>query len=1538
MFDCNQLYHPFQNDPGTSQRQRVIDQLLSEDIRIDGRTLSDLLQYFYDLSGSIRFYDSSLAVSDWRPFFENSLPFALARISRHDHEGKKGKFDQYKLAFNRKPSSSGLQLLLYFIYYNGFSQIHKWNETLRDQQLEFGTTLRALIRNSLSVELKNFIILVNDCRKLFGIKPPDFSRFLDTAEQDDWQLQIQHLYSQTIISTQPGHCQLLKDYYDKLTLIWKTLTDAISKLSPDAEKDIQNSLLPAAEELKEKHSPHLALVFAFLRLFNQLQNELNRKTKEHLKYFYTEVLQIKSSEAEPDRVNIVFEIQKILKDQYQKHKIDQNTLLNGGRDGKNVDMLFATDEELILNETQIAEVKTLYLNNQEVLTALDKNGKPTTYLEGVYMAPAADKADGVEKDFRETDPQNWYTLGSKYSKYMAPGSHSLQQHPYARLGFLLAAPVLYLKEGKRTITLTIKCRLGNLSVSQSDYPAFHPSIPNPATPNPLHAEVQKFLMENPGNVNSKACSYVLISQVILSEAMKAGMSEASRDAIRDEYLKTGNTPCLNDPLYSEQSLVKSSDWDAFLALPAHATISAEVAVLPEWFTPLYPFRIRLSGEKEWISPSAIESIYISDPDVTGEHFSMVLKVVLNEDKPAVLPYNKDNFGVDLGISMPAIKMELEEMPGFRLPTNNKNPAKCCLRKENDSEFQLVSLYHHFRNVKVLSGTKIDVTVCGLKNFVVQNDESIMNVNDILLPFGPRPKISSNFYLSSPEIFNKNWSQLDVKFNWKDLPPNKDFGKYYHGYEDIVQPITQADLGTDRFVFRKGFLLDGTWYPNPTPNPVPIPLPPNNPFHLLFPLAPDPGNLCNDNPREYLYKFLRADFGLPVYQPKPNINFNLLPFTNDSRNNFLRLTLVNQDFQHSRYAYVLTRQMQALGKFPDVYFGPIYDNVVGNLPYQVKTIPFEELFQAIKDAYAVGKNLSDNDPNSRLNKIFDAIRDAYNNNNPWDVANESAAMKKTAMGNPQPNGGPVSFNPAIGQHPGKFTNTAEFPSAAVDKIMKILYEQILTQANAAVNDIQKIQVVIPNEPYTPQIQNILIDYAASSSLEEITLVHLHPYKDCYEVKDIQLEPTLFPFFIDQGNLHIGLTQFRPGINLTLLFQMAEATADSEKLPEEITWHYLANNQWMPLRKGFEVIEDGSLGLTTTGIVKLSLPENMTDKNTVMPSGLYWIKASIAKNSRVVSETVKVFTQAVSATFQVTNQNDLSRLQTPLEAGTIAKLLVADPLVKAVNQPFNGSGGAIAELDGGYYLRVSEQLRHKGRAIQKWDYERLALQEFPFVFRAKCINHSMHTDASFFRNDLPYAPGFVLLAVIPDLRIMNAGQSPEPKVPLSLLEKMEGYLRRRTSPFVRLKVVNPRYEKVNFCLTVTLKQGMDPSFYTDQLKSDLTELLAPWAVGKYQKLDFGQIIFRSDIIRFLENTSYVDFIQKIRMQHQDDSGIMADIEKVVPSSPRSILIAGNIEVEIKEKECLSWCNNPPDNRKPCRDTDLLENYCPPIIQINKIKGNG
>src|SRR5687767_3389038 len=126
MVDCATLTHPFQNDPGISQRQRIMDDLLAGSAKIDGRTMADLLDYFVQLSRHVNYYDSDLNISDWQPFFQKSVPFSLAAIIKYDRLTVSEKIAVYNKLFDKKPSKSGLQLLIYYLFWQIINRINSW--------------------------------------------------------------------------------------------------------------------------------------------------------------------------------------------------------------------------------------------------------------------------------------------------------------------------------------------------------------------------------------------------------------------------------------------------------------------------------------------------------------------------------------------------------------------------------------------------------------------------------------------------------------------------------------------------------------------------------------------------------------------------------------------------------------------------------------------------------------------------------------------------------------------------------------------------------------------------------------------------------------------------------------------------------------------------------------------------------------------------------------------------------------------------------------------------------------------------------------------------------------------------------------------------------------------------------------------------------------------------------------------------------------------------------------------------------------------
>ncbi len=449
--------------------------------------------------------------------------------------------------------------------------------------------------------------------------------------------------------------------------------------------------------------------------------------------------------------------------------------------------------------------------------------------------------------------------------------------------------------------------------------------------------------------------------------------------------------------------------------------------------------------------------------------------------------------------------------------------------------------------------------------------------------------------------------------------------------------------------------------------------------------------------------------------------------------------------------------------------------------------------------------------------------------------------------------------------------------------------------------------------------------------------------------------------EQGMLFIGLEKAMPLQSLSLLFQFAEGSAeDEDNDPPVIHWSYLTNNEWRPLR-GEDIVSDGTYGFQTTGIVKLNIPADATNNNTIITEGLHWFSVSVSENAHRIPQLINVVTQAAELVFE-DNNNDQKHFDAALPAGSITKLAVKVAQVSKVEQPFASFDGKHKEVSKEFYTRVSERLRHKGRAITSWDYEHLVLDRFPSIYKVKCItatdpnclcrqedtakktrqvfkafhfpanlpkaqtdtllaeiNNALNsnkkllievvfyspveyeiTDAvkEIFRKSfastfpgidfkrftfvvsseiapdtsdavlyLPVeaaccgpqvAPGHVLLVPIANLKNRNSINPLQPKTSRRILLEIEEYLKKLTSPFVKVHAKNPVYEQVIVGFRVQFYTGTDKGFYLKKLNEEIVQYLTPWAFDENADVQFGQKIYASSIINFIEERPYVDFI--------------------------------------------------------------------------------
>lgn len=414
-------------------------------------------------------------------------------------------------------------------------------------------------------------------------------------------------------------------------------------------------------------------------------------------------------------------------------------------------------------------------------------------------------------------------------------------------------------------------------------------------------------------------------------------------------------------------------------------------------------------------------------------------------------------------------------------------------------------------------------------------------------------------------------------------------------------------------------------------------------------------------------------------------------------------------------------------------------------------------------------------------------------------------------------------------------------------------------------------LFPNEPYNPQINGVSIDYKSfatidlqSPSEDQIDqYFHITPFGAAV-CKPSSTAIKFLPEYKDEGELYIGLEQFEPSQSptLSLLFQILEGSEDPSVEKPDVSWSYLRNNQW-ELFEQFDILAEGTNGLLTSGIVNFSVSKSSTKNNTVFTDGLHWIKASVSEGTLAIPEFVNVLSQAVVAEFQ-DNKNDTNYLSAALVKESISKLVISDSAINSISQPFASFGGSVKEQSNLFYRRISERLRHKQRAITIWDYERIALEAFPSIYKAKCLNHTHFLGKIESFNQI--APGHTTVIVVSNVQNKNSVNLIQPKASLNLLTEIQEYLDQYNPPGTELHVQNPLYEQIQVNFKVKFRPDFDLGFYKRKLEDEIKAFLSPWAYDNSPDIVFGGKIHQSMIIDFVDERPYVDYVISFKMYHK------------------------------------------------------------------------
>ncbi len=404
-------------------------------------------------------------------------------------------------------------------------------------------------------------------------------------------------------------------------------------------------------------------------------------------------------------------------------------------------------------------------------------------------------------------------------------------------------------------------------------------------------------------------------------------------------------------------------------------------------------------------------------------------------------------------------------------------------------------------------------------------------------------------------------------------------------------------------------------------------------------------------------------------------------------------------------------------------------------------------------------------------------------------------------------------------------------------------------------------------------------------------------------------------IAHGNLFLGFETITPGQVLSLLIDTAEGSGNPDKIAPKIRWSYLRDNDWVQFPPQF-ILKDETFGMQRTGILRLLLPTDINNGNSWITGkdgrkDLYWLRASatedLANNISVEALPMlrDIFPQAGAALFE-NNGNALQHLEEGIPEKTIANLRFREVKIRSITQPFRSFGGRFSE-DGdrlSYYRRIHERLRHRQRAVNVYDYERLLMEAYPKVAVSKCLPHSAYA-----KLDSVARPGHVQVAVLPYPDKMIGARKFYPSIDAGDLSEMQQYLNRHNSMFVsgqggahfcccesestvgkepcncqhcdnRLQVINARMEPIRLQLCVRFKAGKDIPYYKKQLNEDLKGFLAPWAVRPSELILFGSSVSTTRLLQFVEMLEYVDVVMDLKFKHFYNREQSEDYESETP----------------------------------------------------------
>lgn len=366
--------------------------------------------------------------------------------------------------------------------------------------------------------------------------------------------------------------------------------------------------------------------------------------------------------------------------------------------------------------------------------------------------------------------------------------------------------------------------------------------------------------------------------------------------------------------------------------------------------------------------------------------------------------------------------------------------------------------------------------------------------------------------------------------------------------------------------------------------------------------------------------------------------------------------------------------------------------------------------------------------------------------------------------------------------------------------------------------EKNMRTLPQEPPVPLLADMELSYKAentvpipSPSITPITLpegTEAPPREGLERLLPQSPSPYTLYFAFEDA---VGERKIRMYIDLVLDKSQISYSSPHPDNNAVLVWSYWNGKAWTDI-PGKDITAEETDALIRSGFIEIALEERI-QKAWTDHQGRFWLRAAFmqggnpdkpVKEKPYILAVRGIWTNCIPVTADGWDG-------TSLPAGTIQGTAEEDTRIGSVTQPLPGFGGRQAETEEQCTARQSVRIHNRHRAVTARDYEEILKEHFPETNKAQCFMVR--------QEDGTRETVIIVFSRTEDTTYFLS--------PTWKLTEMERTLKQYASPFARLEVINPVYERTDVHIKVRLHEdAKDEGKVVRQLVVLAQGYLAPW----------------------------------------------------------------------------------------------------------------